>query len=330
MLITRLFSIVLTLLVFMSLAGQEGAFALTHKLITEGGPYVCKGKGVQKFQASLSVPADFQGDQTWLTFYNGYGGRPGYSWVRVFLRAPGEAGETGEVLADERTFLNRHATSVDVSGRISGQASTLLIEGAGPAGADFSWVLTGSGSALSVMNTTTISPGKSFLIHGSGFGTRKDDVQVTVGGKKAQVVSTNGRIIEAIPPSDLSGKADLSVRVGEKTSNSIRVTINLVPPHLLSMSPYGAPAGCILTIRGANFSRLANHNVVMIGPYPATVFKVLDSGTLLCYVPDWGVSSGTLPVTVTTNGVRSDNSLSFWCVEHIYGGDPDAAGYAND
>lgn len=181
-----------------------------------------------------------------------------------------------------------------------------------------------------MMDTTTISPGQSFLIYGAGVGARKDDVEVTVGGKKAQVVSTNGHIIEAIPPADLSGKADLSVRAGDETSNSIRVVINLVPPHLLSMSPYGAPAGCILTIRGANFSRLANRNVVMIGPYPATVFKVLDTGTLLCYVPNWGGSSGTLPVTVTTNGVRSDNCLSFWCVEHIYGGDPDAAGYTND
>lgn len=310
----------------------EAGYCIAHKVVAEGGPYVCKSTNkLQKFRAAISVPESMLGDPLWLTFYNGYGNRQGFSWVRVFLGDPGQTAFAGHVLADERTFVQHRAATINVSGRFNQKPRSILIEGEGQKGAIFSWVLTSVKSNLSVLSTTSLTPGKTCMIHGTGFSTNTSQNQVLLNGKSLQVISSTPRILKVqIPKKVKSQNASLQVNVNGKRSNKLRVAISIIPPVLVSMSPYGGPAGGVLNIRGANFSRLASNNVVKIGPYTAPVIKVMDTGTLLCRIPNWGASVGTLPVTIAVNGIPARNHLSFWCVPHYYGGNPNAEIYSYD
>ncbi len=305
-----------------------------HRLIAEGGPYTAAGRGkIDKFTAVLKIAPDQASLPVWLTFYNGYSGKPGFDWVRVFLAPPGQTGVGGEVLVDERTFLSTHVKTLDMTGRISDQGNQLIIEGAGEPGAIFSWALTGVKADTSnptIIKATGVSAGKSFLIHGTGFGADASNTKVLLDNQQAQVISVTQSLIEAKAPSDLKSKANLSVDINGKVSNSVVVSINRIAPQLTSLSPLGGPPGTLFTVQGANFSSVAANNIVKVGASTATVFKVLDTKTLLFYAPNWGNADGTLPLTVTTNGVPSSNHLDFWCTPHIYGGDPNASGYSED
>ncbi|MBX9695738.1 MAG: IPT/TIG domain-containing protein, partial [Cyanobacteria bacterium] len=251
----------------------------------------------------------------------------------VFLNSPGQSGTGGEILIDERTFVSSHVQTVDMTGRLSAQGNQIVIEGAGNAGAIFSWVLTGADSdpsRPSIIKTTGVSSGQSFLIHGTGFGGDTSKIKVMLDDQAAQVMSVDQGIIEAKAPDNLKSTTMISVQVDGKSSNSMPVTIDRVAPYLASLSPLGGPVGTLMTIQGANFSPLARDNIVKVGAQRAEVFKVVDSHTLLFYAPNWGSAWGTLPVTVISGGVPSSNHLEFWCTAHLYGGNPNAAGYAND
>lgn len=309
------------------------AFSLAQQLVQEGGPFVCAGSGkLEKFSSAITVSAQQESQPLWMTFYNGYGGRQGFSWIRVFLSPPGERqGEIGEILADERAFTQKHAITVDVSGLLSKNGKQLFVEGEGSKGAIFSWALTTVKNKLTVIDCTKIQEGKEVLIHGTGFSVNPQDNSVTFDGKPAQVIQSNARILVVKPPQGIasSGNVSLVVSALGETSEPIRVGVVALPPHLTGMTPYGGPAGGYLTISGSNFAQAADQNVVRIGSLTATVTSV-STNTITCEIPDWGTAGGTLPVRVISNGVPSDNSLSFWCMSRYYGGDAAAPVYQND
>ena len=331
--VTR-FGVISLLTLLLSGVSITNAFAIAHKVVAEGGPYVSKGSGkAEVFSAPLKISSELAGQPLWLTFYDGYGGRPGYNWVRVFLKAPGQSGELGDLLADERTFVQKRALTVNVSGRIPDSGRELYIEAKGEKGAIFSWVLTTAKSSLSVLNVTKITPGKEFLLHGTGFSSNLNENVVMVDGKRASVIGATPQTLRVNAPSKLKKKVSLSVSVNGKSSNELVVAIANQPPTLISISPYGGPVGGLLNIRGANFSRVADENVVRIGALICPVVKVMDTGTLICRIPNWGAAGGfpqTLPLTISVNGVPSRNNLTFWCTSHYYGGDPSAAIYHYD
>lgn len=309
--------------------------AVAEKTLAEGGPYQSSGTAkIQKFTAEISISADQAAGPLWITFYNGYANRPGYNWVRVFLTSPQAESESGDLLVDEHTFVRSRAVTKDVTGRIPASGRKLIIEGEGERGAIFSWILTTPKSSVSVLNVTNISAGKTFLLHGTGFSGNEEENEVTINGTKCEVIGATTNMLTVKAPEKLDAKkVSVSVSVNGQASNSMVVNITTPPPVLISCSPYGGPVGGVLNIRGSNFSRVASENVVRIGDLICPVIKVMDTGTLLVRIPNWGsegAGSMTIPLTITVNGVPSKNHLSFWCVSHYYGGDPNAAIYHYD
>jgi len=306
----------------------DKAHAIAHKMVAEGGPYVCvDSKKLIKKTATLNFSDTEKAQPLFLTFYNGYGGRYGYNWVRVFLESGSESGESGQVLVDESTFRTQRAVTVDITGRVPQDGAKLFIEGQGRKDAIFSWVLTTTKDSLSLLNATKITPGNTCLLHGTGFSANANEMKVLMNGKPCDIISAMPKVLQVRAPKNLKGKhVSVQVTVNGKSTNLMQVAMNHLPPVLYSMSPYGGPVGGLLNIRGANFSRIPNQNIVNIGPYRANVVNVMDDGTLICRIPEWS-GSGTLPVTVITGGVPSRNHLNFWCVPHYYGGDPNAAQY---
>ncbi|MDX2106861.1 MAG: IPT/TIG domain-containing protein [Candidatus Melainabacteria bacterium] len=325
------FSFILS--IFVSVLIASPAFSLAQQVVQEGGPFVCQGSGkLEKFASAITVTAQQETQPLWITFYNGYGGRPGFSWIRVFLSPPGQRqGEIGEVLADENAFTQKHAITVDVSGLLSKNGKQLFVEGEGSKGALFSFAVTTVKNKLTVLDCTKIQEGKEVLIHGTGFSVNPQENSVSFDGKPAQVLQSNSRILVVKPPTGLasSGKISLVVSALGETSEPIKVGVVALPPHLTSMSPYGGPAGGYITISGSNFSTVADQNIVKIGSFTANVTSV-GTNSLTCEIPDWGSAGGTLPVRVISNGVPSDNTLSFWCMSRYYGGNPSAPTYQND
>ena len=306
------------------------AFCVQHQMLSEGGPYLSTGsREIEKFTAKIVVPSKFLNQPVWITFYNGYKTRPGYNWVRVFLSRDGENPQSGNILVDEHTFLNTHAKSVDLTGQLQESGNVLFIEGVGRKGAEFCWVLSSVPSNLSIVNVSKVVPGKQFLIHGTGFSGNANENIVMLGNKRLTVHGVENGILTVEAPADLDDKnSQLSVEVNGTRSNPMAVSMGVMPPHLASLSPYGGPVGVLLTVYGTGFSRVPDENIVKLGSFTAPVIRVLENG-LVCRVPDWSGYT-TLPVTVITNGVRSENQLSFWCTSHLYGGNPSSAGYQND
>lgn len=331
---TRIFTILLVLMT-LTIGIAIPGYCTAQKVVMEGGPYTAQTSNkIEEYKAQIQISQDLVNQPLYLTFYNGYGAKHGYSWVRVFLNAPGQpAGPSGNILADERTFLHKNAVTVDVSGMLSNQGNALFIEGEGETGASFTWVLSTVKNQLTLLDSTSIKEGKPFSIHGTGFSTTKEDNQVLIAGKPAKVIAATSRVLTVQPPDGLDTSAKnsrITVSVNGQNSNSILAPFVMLPPTLITMSPYGGPVGGVINLRGTNFSPVPANNVVQIGPYNAPVIQVMDTGTLLVRIPNWGGSSGTLPVRVISNGVPSTNYLQFWCIPWYYGGDPNAAVYHYD
>lgn len=310
----------ITLILGAILCNAQSAWATAHKLLSEKD-YIAQTKGEKEsFSATLSVPDDFKNSPTWLTLYNGYGNRPGFGWVKVSI-GPSAKDKDGksETLADEHTFLRTHAKSIDLTGYFVDGPRQLSIEGAGDKGAYFAWTLTGAPSVLSLFNATKVTPGQKFLVHGVGFGVDKDKVTVTINGQDSLILSIKDSMMAVRAPEKLEGDAvTLRVKVLDKLSNQLSILTDYVPPHLTSISPQGGNTGATVTIRGSYFSRVPEENLVMVGPNQAKVLQAMDTETLVISVPDLGISTDTLPLTVTTNGIKSDNYLNFWCGDNFF------------
>lgn len=318
---TRLVAALLLAVLFACLP----AYCLARQqVVSEGGPYEATGK-LQKFNAAINVNAELASRPLTLTFYNGFGGRPGFTWVRVFLAPEGyitdtssSAAPAGEILADEGTFRLRNHESLDMSNRLITGTNNLIIEGEGAKGAVFSWVLSSpQPPKLSILNVSQIIQGREFSLAGSGFSPIASGNTVTFNGVPGQVVSSTGSILKVIPPKDVHGSS-VAIKVtanGATSQTTHSVTVAPVP-HLYSIYPRGGPPGETLTINGTNFSSVEAQNVVRIGPFPARVVSA-SSGTITVIIPDCGTNFTYLPVSVISDGTPSDNNVTFEPYNHI-------------
>jgi len=80
------------------------------------------------------------------------------------------------------------------------------------------------------------------------------------------------------------------------------------PPTVITISPAGAPPGTTVTITGSGFDPNAAHNVVLFGNVPAQVISVNPQGTQLVVVIPAGLPTGTVAVTVSSQGQTSATS----------------------
>ena len=311
--------VILSVILFVTVIAIKPGLCIGHKLVSEKR-YVCKSDDTKEsYTATLTAPEDQLLSPFWLTLYNGYGDKPGYSWVKVDLEPIKGQAKSGESLADDHTFQHSHAKTIDLTGYFSNGPRTIKIEGSGKNGAFFAWTFTTAPQILQLFRASTVTPGENFMIHGFGFGLDPKKVEVTLDDMPCKIIKVKNALLEARAPENFTGiRAVLRAKVGQKQSNQLSIITKYKPPHLVKMSPLGGNTGDTFTIRGANFSRVKEENIVKIGPYTAPVLEVLDPGTMICRIPDVGMSSTRLPLTVTTNSVKSDNYLDFWCKSNMF------------
>ena len=309
-----IFSLVLLVIQVVSVAP---ALSIGHDLVSQKAYFAKENSDKVVYSEKLEVPAARKLSPFWLTLYNGFGKRPGFNQVKVSVGPAGDASEF-ETIADEHTFLKTHSKTIDLTGYFS-RPLNLKIEGSAVKGDYFAWRLTTGPQVLTLFKASEITPGAKFAIHGFGFGRDPKVVSVSVQESACEIVSIKNEVIVAIAPSNLGGdRVTLYVKVGEKSSNYLSIKTEYKPPHIISISPKGGNIGSSITIKGANFSSVGSENVVRFGPHIAEVVKAVDSQTLICRIPDFGINNDTLPLTVTTNGVRSDNYVDFWCGTNFF------------
>lgn len=114
-----------------------------------------------------------------------------------------------------------------------------------------------------------------------------------------------------------SGSAAITVSVNGVASNPINMAVRPMP-ILTGLYPAGGPPGETLTIYGRGFARPLQANLVTVGPFPAQVIGATDNGGIRVIIPDWGTAYQGLPVSVTSDGVPSRNSLIFYPNAHIF------------
>ena len=290
--------------------------------LASGGPYISSGKGLQKFKAALPTVAD-RTRPTYITIYNGGGGKAGFSIARVILTNQllenyGNSEPLGMILADRNSFQIRNTVTKDVTGEL-GQGAGLFIEAEGLKGAQLSWVISAqAGPTLSELNPSETLSGRTITLHGSNFSPVASDNAVTFGGKKATVVSATRTTLTVKPPESVdSGTAAITVSVNGVASNPINMAVRPMPV-LTGLYPAGGPPGETLTIYGRGFARPPQANIVTVGPFPAQVIGATDNGGIRVIIPDWGTTYQGLPVSVTSDGVPSRNSLIFYPNAHIF------------
>ncbi len=286
----------------------------------QGGPYVGNG-GRQRFVAPIKSPSD-SSRRTWLTIYNGFGNKPGFTSARVILTqgaVTGSAEPAGYVITDDSTFRIRSYFTKEVTGELNDNSS-LVIDVDGPRGAQLAWILSAlEGPSLSPLNPSSTLSGRSLILHGDNFSLNPAENTVTFNGKPGKVTASTRTTLTVIPPESIDqGSASIVVTVNGMASNNLNMGIRGPIPILTSLYPDGGPPGEILTIYGRNFASPIQNNIVQIGPFRANVLGLNNSGGLRVEIPNWGTASSGLAVSVISDGVPSRNNLTFYPYPHIF------------
>ena len=147
-------------------------------------------------------------------------------------------------------------------------------------------------------------------IFGQGFDA---PVAVSLAGITASVVSVSATEIIVMPGNpqfagctDITGPVVVTnITTGDQaTGSSFTYLVKQTTPIITGVSPSSGPAGTLITISGANFTRVTN---VKIGARSAT-FTVFSDSSIQATVPDPGTAAPTCPAgtaagTPVANGV---------------------------
>ena len=97
--------------------------------LAESQPFSAPSNQTQRFSQSIEVKKGQEKLDLTLTYYNGSGSAPGFTWLR--LASPSMNFVT------EKQFQGKNSVSIDVSGELTWDGNQLLVTAAGPKGATF-------------------------------------------------------------------------------------------------------------------------------------------------------------------------------------------------
>lgn len=179
-------------------------------------------------------------------------------------------------------------------------------------------LLLGSGAAAEAepaLNVQSLqpaqaSPGAEVTIRGSGFGSNRRAVRVTLGGRPLPIRSVSPSAISVtVPPNASSGM--IEVRVGRRRARAPQPLQVVAPLRVISFSPTSGGAGTEVTIRGSGFELPPSNNDVTLTGVDCPV--VGGSATeLRVRIPERGVRTG--PFEISTRSGASGRSTSAFTV----------------
>lgn len=304
-----------------SLALRTLGFLLVFALFSFGSPsaraagmvrlftsqaYVARNYQVENYQDQLSLQPGQERLPLVLNIYNGSNETPGFKWFRLTIG--------GYLIATEQSLSNKEFGSLDVTGKIPGGQTQVLVEAAGVPGAALRWALTTPRIEITSIEPGTIEPGQTLTIRGANFSPVPGQNTVTFGDQTGEVIASDPSTLKVkVPENVQSGIAQLQVNVDNNRSRVTEVMLTGLPaPELLSIDCWMAPPGGTITITGRNFSADAGLNKVFFRDVEARVVSASPT-QLVVEVPNWsyGPQQLNIPLSVVSNGVTSANSLPF-------------------
>ncbi len=227
--------------------------------------------------------------------------REGFAGTEVTVR--GE--NLGETLAGTQVALSGVAAQVlsvtpaelrfAVPDGASSGAVQVTVAGSGTAGTaePFTvWIP----PAVSGFHPTRGAPGTRVTVAGRGFLGDRSKIDVTIGDRRAEVVSaTETEVVAEVPAGAVTGRIVVSIR-GRGEARSAGEFAVLARPQVRQVSPNGVPPGGEVTLIGENFGSSASDVTVAFGGVQCVV-RAFSSTEIVVVVPV-GVERGRFVVTI--------------------------------
>lgn len=205
-----------------------------------------------------------------------------------------------------------------VSATVTSATETTLVvavpEGAtaGPISVTVDGVTATSSASFTPLNTsiTSFSPesgvaGTAVTISGTNFGATASENTVEFNGVEAEVTAaTATSLTVTVPAEATSGKITVTI-LGKSTASVKDFTVS--QPEITGTFPGIAAEGISVTISGANFSPVAEYNIVEFNGVEATVTSV--SETELTVLVPAGATTGPLSVKVGSHTTATENDF---------------------
>jgi IPT/TIG domain len=239
-----------------------------------------------------------------LTYYNGSESTPPFKWIRIASPSMN--------YVTEAQFDGKKVLPIDVTGELSDAGNQILVTGAGPTGASFSWKLTTPQPRVSAANPDTVETGSHIVITGHNFCPEISDDSVSVNGQNFEITAaTPHNLVVKIPQQFKSGPTEAKVKVAGMDAGTVKFTVSALP-YLKSVNTAWVAAGAPFTIYGDNFSTDKSAVKVYVGAYPcnivsATADSITAVSPLIYIEKPMGFYQ---PVKVQVNGVKASNQLT--------------------
>lgn len=247
---------------------------------------------------------------------------------RVTLRGTGFS----PVIANNRVTVNNRpvrvlrasATEVEVEVPVDAQGGTVAVTVPGAGRYETAQRLfVGAAPVIREMVPAQAAPGARVTLRGAQFGSDPAQVQVTVGGRAAAVVSAAPQeLVVTVPEGASTGRVAVTVHGVGPVESAADFTV-LVPVTVTRFEPRSGDVGDAITLTGTGFATAPNDNAVSLGAQPAPVTSATPT-SLVVQVPP-GARSGQWSVNVAGNGqARSREPFMVTLRPHVTAVEPAA------
>lgn len=308
--------ILFTIAVLLSSLGSKGyCYGHHYKGIATGGPFVAKRKRVQSFAAKFRLSAEEAKKPMMLIVHNGFGDKPGFEWLRIFLCGDINTNldkyeePQGDLVFDDN-YVQKHTISIDITDLVEEGTNTIYIEGKGKKGSVLSWTLNSTVSpTLAPLNPSETFLGAKLTLSGRGFSQDKDENVVSLQGRKLKILSASrGKLTVAVPTNLKPGPSKLTISTNGIESKSIPVNIKPTP-IVVSIKKLNRR---LIEISGRHLKAPLSKTEVYLGNYRTKVIEVSEN-TIKASLPDLLLASGAqnMKVRVVVDGVYAQGRLFF-------------------
>jgi len=276
----------------------------TQITLAESKVYTASSTAEQHFADSIVLQNGEDKLHLKLTYTNGSATTPSFKWLRISSPSMN--------YVTEAQFEGKKDLTIDVTGELSNDGNQILITGAGPVGATFSWKLTTVQPSITSVNPATVNTGGHVVISGHNFCSDTANDSVVVNGQTLAVSeATPHNLVVKIPAQFKSGAVDAKIKVAGLDAGTAKFTIAAVP-FLKNVSTAWVAAAAPFDISGENFGTDKNAVQVWVGPYQAKVTEVTPN-TITAVSPLIYIEKPMgfyQPVKVIVKGVKAANQLT--------------------
>lgn len=264
-------------------------------------PLIARAGAWQTYNDHIKLKAGQQKRQLRLVFENGADGREKLTDVNILLNR--------QPLAALKDFKG-NTLALDPSASLRPGDNLLTVKVFGPSGARLKWQLLTENVTVTSVKPELLTPLSEITISGTNFADAATQNQVSIGGKPATVVKASSTELRVKPPQQLAGGTQELLVISDSIKSNATTVRFKDGPKITWIDLLAGPPGQTVALTGTGFSADSREIIVTVGKAQA---KVLVSGeqSIKFVVPEMHFPQWHLPVTVTVNGIKSREKITF-------------------